>query len=158
MRDRKLEIIGLGVAVLFVLLAMWNYASSYAPSTPLQQPYQQNSDGNDLTRVDYGNQIVITTKYLNPEVESPNAVFYVAMDTHWGDLFEYDFMELARLEIGNKSFTPVNWTESPQSWGHHRKGLLEFSNEALREIENSGTFRLVITGIEKDRVFEWKLS
>jgi hypothetical protein len=111
----------------------------------------------EFKKVDYGERIVITAIYLNPTVESKNATFYIALDTHWGDLFEYDILNLSKIEVNGKVFTPVKWDESTQSWGHHRRGKLEFSSKALQEIENSNSFKLVITGIEKDRIFEWKL-
>jgi hypothetical protein len=114
-------------------------------------------DLEEFKKVDYGERIVVTAIYLNPKVKSKNATFYIALDTHWGDLFEYDILNLSKLEVNGKVFTPVKWSESSQSWGHHRRGELEFTSEALQEIKSSGSFKLVIAGIEKDRVFEWKL-
>lgn len=148
----KLELLGISIAIVFAML-IWNHTSFTE-----QETYQQNSNGEDLIRVNYGNQIVIAVKFLNPEVDSQNAIFYVAMDTHLSDLFRYNLTELARLDVDGRSFTPLNWTESSQSWSHHRRGVLEFSSEALKEIKNSRSFRLVIAGIERDRVFQWKLK
>jgi|Deesub1362A_J573_1020465.scaffolds.fasta_scaffold00059_81 hypothetical protein len=146
--------LGIGLGIVLLVLVVGNFAFSLFTG---QTYLESRNEREDLKKVDYGIRIVMTAAYLNPEMTSKNATFYIALDTHGGDLFEYDILTLSKLEVNGKTFTPVKWTESSRSWGHHRKGLLEFSTEALKEIESSGSFRLVISGIENDRIFEWRL-
>lgn len=109
-----------------------------------------------LTKVDPGKRIQITVTFLNPKVDVKEGVaFYVRLDTHGGDLFVYNITDLTSLEVDGKEFKPVRWVEDSNSWGHHRMGVLEFSDEALNVINSSTNFRIIIRGIEYTRVFEW---
>jgi hypothetical protein len=149
MRLNKVEMVGIGLAVVIAVFALWNFVGN----TKYDQQY--NSNRNQDVKVDYGERITVSVRYISPEENTQKPTFYIALDTHWGDLFEYDIQSLTTLEVNGKTYKAINWTESPQSWGHHRKGLLEFPESALEEVENAESFKLVIKGIEKDRVFEW---
>jgi hypothetical protein len=143
----RLELVGLGIASMLVIFALWNFLGGVGSANVNNGP---NTNAGDV-KVDSGS-ITVSVKYIGKEVG--RAAFYIALDTHRGDLFEYDLMELSELQVNGKSFKAVNWTESPQSWGHHRKGILEFPDSAKVEIENAKNFRLIVK-IGKDRIFEW---
>jgi|Deesub1362A_J573_1020465.scaffolds.fasta_scaffold00050_5 hypothetical protein len=118
----------------------------------------------DMTKISKGRGIQIIATYLNPKYEDqfPNSfAFYIQMNTHSGDLFIYDLLELSYLQDGEGNvYKPIRWTESDRSWGHHRSGVLEFQkideNGNLILSKKDKTFRLVIKGIEFDREFVWK--
>lgn len=143
----------LGTAGVFSLL---NQGPAKENSRPIVSS-KETTDPENFKKIDSGKGIAVTTVYLNPTVKSENAMFYIALDTHSGDLFSYEIPAISKLKVNGKVFTPVKWEESPSSWGHHRRGNLEFSSEALQEIENSDSFKLIINGIKYDRVFEWEI-
>ena len=112
----------------------------------------------DLVKVSYGESIQITAAFLNPKyLELKLTSFYLRLDTHSGDLYQYDLLNLTVLEVGGKRYSPVAWKEEDRSWGHHRMGIMEFPEEAIKDIKHFKTFRLVISGIEGTRVLEWKV-
>ncbi len=109
----------------------------------------------ELTKISQGN-IQVTAIFLNPKYpEFTKATFYIKLDTHSGDLYRYDIMNSVTLQVDGKTFKPVSWREDEKSWGHHRYGFMEFSEEALKEINSKMEFKLLIN-IDGERVLEWK--
>lgn len=109
-------------------------------------------------RVSYGESIQITAAFLNPKYpELKKTSFYLRLDTHSGDLYQYDLLNLTVLEVGDKRYSPLTWKEEGSSWGHHRMGVMEFPEEAIKYIKRFRTFKLVISGIEGTRVLEWRI-
>jgi len=109
----------------------------------------------ELTKVSVG-KIQITAVYLNPKYpELTNATFYIRLDTHSGDLYRFDLKNSVVLEVNGKVFKPLSWKEDKKSWQHHRYGLMEFSKEALKEINMKMEFKLKIN-IDGERVLQWK--
>jgi hypothetical protein len=147
----NLKIKALVVSVFIVLLiAAVLYYQSLANEEASERPFEE------LTRVDPGKKIQIAVTFLNPKVDvEKGAAFYVRLDTHGGDLFVYNLTDLTSLEVDGREFKPIRWVEDSNSWGHHRMGVLEFSDEALNAISSSRNFRIIIRGIEYTRVFEW---
>ncbi len=112
----------------------------------------------DLVKVSYGESIQITAAFLNPKYPDLKLTsFYLRLDTHSGDLYQYDLLNLTVLEVGGKRYSPLAWKEDSNSWGHHRMGVMEFPEEAIKDIKRFRTFKLVISGIEGTRILEWKV-
>ena len=142
--DRKL-LIALSLVVLGILAIS---ASFFGKSEEIREE--------DLIKVSYGN-VQVTAIYLNPKYpELKRPTFYLRLDTHSGDLYVYDIKNSTVLEVSGKKYRPVSWKEDEQSWGHHRMGVLEFPEEALKEIKEAREFRVVMK-IEGERVLEWRL-
>lgn len=83
--------------------------------------------------------------------------FVVTMDTHAGDLGQFNLMKTAALrdEKGNET-SPAAW-ESPSDGSHHRSGIMKFPKGAEKD---AGSLELVIRGVggAPERVLRWELG
>jgi hypothetical protein len=139
------------LAILLVALGIIAVAYGYVSK-------EEKLSDEDLVKVSYGESIQITAAFLNPKYpELKLTSFYLRLDTHSGDLYQYDLLNLTVLEVGGKRFSPLTWKEEGGSWGHHRMGVMEFPEEAMKDIKRLRTFRLVISGIEGTRILEWRV-
>ena len=83
------------------------------------------------------------------------AKFEIRMNTHSGDLSQ-DLLAVCTLkDSSGREYRPINWDGSPPG-GHHRSGVLEFSELA----EGAESITLVIREIANvpERVFNWSVE
>lgn len=80
-----------------------------------------------------------------------NGKFEIAIsaNTHSIDLAQFDLMQQAVLQYGNKEIKPIS---TPMLNGHHSSGVITF--DIKKEINN---FKIIINNIPnmEKRVFEW---
>ncbi len=108
------------------------------------------------------NQPIVASKYPTRVSESLVAIdltpqeykdgklnVKLGVNTHTGDLADYDLMQLTTLEVEGKLIKPSSATKLSS---HHVTGTLTF--EIDKEPQN---FKIIITGIPEisERVFEW---
>ena len=83
------------------------------------------------------------------------AKFEIRMNTHSGDLSQ-DLLAVCTLkDSSGREYLPINWDGSPPG-GHHRSGVLEFSELA----EGAESITLVIREVANvpERVFNWSVE
>jgi hypothetical protein len=83
------------------------------------------------------------------------AKFEIRMNTHSGDLSQ-DLIAVCLLkDSSGREYRPINWNGSPPG-GHHRSGVLEFSELA----EGAESITLVIREVANvpERVFNWSVE
>ena len=83
------------------------------------------------------------------------AKFEIRMNTHSGDLSQ-DLIAVCSLkDSSGREYRPTNWNGSPPG-GHHRSGVLEFSELA----EGAESITLVIREVANvpERVFNWSVE
>jgi hypothetical protein len=81
--------------------------------------------------------------------------FEIRMNTHSGDLSQ-DLIAVCLLkDSSGREYRPINWNGSPPG-GHHRSGVLEFSELA----EGAESITLVIREVANvpERVFNWSVE
>lgn len=83
------------------------------------------------------------------------AKFEIRMNTHSGDLSQ-DLIAVCSLkDSSGREYQPINWDGSPPG-GHHRSGVLEFSELT----EGAESITLVIREVANvpERVFNWTVE
>ncbi len=83
------------------------------------------------------------------------AKFEIRMNTHSGDLSQ-DLVAVCTLkDSSGREYRPINWDGSPPG-GHHRSGVLEFSELG----EGAQSITLVIREVANvpERVFNWTME
>ncbi len=83
------------------------------------------------------------------------AKFEIRMNTHSGDLSQ-DLVAVCTLkDSSGREYRPINWDGSPPG-GHHRSGVLEFSELG----EGAQSITLVIREVANvpERVFNWTVE
>jgi hypothetical protein len=108
--------------------------------------------------------VTIAITYLNPieKVEGDQLAFKVQMDTHSVNLDHYriDVLTILRDDKGNE-YEALGWV-SPRGRGHHRSGVVKFSNKNTfgRPIIDPQTkyIEVIIKGVNgiPQRVFKWE--
>ena len=81
--------------------------------------------------------------------------FEIRMNTHSGDLSQ-DLIAVCSLkDSSGREYRPINWEGSPPG-GHHRSGVLEFSELG----EGAESITLVIREVANvpERVFNWSIE
>jgi len=96
---------------------------------PTQAPAGQLTEA-DLTRTTSGAGITVAATFMNPlmkpEETAGKLVFKIALDTHAGDLMQYDLTKLAVLRTSKGAVVDKGFIWEPQSESsHHRLGLLK---------------------------------
>lgn len=83
------------------------------------------------------------------------AKFEIRMNTHSGDLSQNLLAVCTLKDSSGRDYRPINWDGSPPG-GHHRRGVLEFSELA----EGAESITLVIREIANvpERVFNWSVE
>ena len=83
------------------------------------------------------------------------AKFEIRMNTHSGDLSQNLVAVCTLKDSKGREYQPINWDGSPPG-GHHRSGVLEFSELA----EGAETITLVIREVANvpERVFNWTVE
>jgi hypothetical protein len=84
----------------------------------------------DLTRTSQAEGITVAVTFMNPllkpEESAGQLVFKIALDTHAGDLMQYDLTKLAVLRTSEGAVVDKGFIWEPQSESsHHRLGLLK---------------------------------
>jgi hypothetical protein len=118
----------------------------------------------NLTLTNGEGAVTIAITYLNPieKVEDDQLAFKVRMDTHSVNLGQYSMEELTVLrdDKGNE-YEALGWSK-PRGRGHHRSGVVKFSNKNTsgRPIIDSKTkyIEVIIKGVDgiPQRVFKWE--
>ena len=83
------------------------------------------------------------------------AKFEIRMNTHSGDLSQ-DLIAVCTLtDSSGREYRPINWDGSPPG-GHHRSGVLEFSDLG----EEAKSITLVIREVANvpERIFNWSIE
>lgn len=94
---------------------------------------------------------------------SPNLelLFFLALTTHSGDLTSYQFLENARLRIGDTEYRPSRWEFSVKD-AHHPQGVLVFPKwgEEGGPPVTARSMTLVLKGLggKAETVLTWKLQ
>lgn len=88
------------------------------------------SSETDLTRTTDEANITVKVTFMNPllkpEEIAGKLIFKIALDTHSGDLMQYDLTKLAMLHTSEGLVVEKGFTWEPQNEsGHHRLGLLK---------------------------------
>ena len=112
-----------------------------------QQITTSESQGNKLlTKSSQGTVSIDLTPH---KVSNGNLVVDIAVNTHSGDLSEFDLLQLVTLEFDGTTIKPKS---APQLQGHHSSGELVF--DVKEDISN---FKIIIKDIPdiEERVFEW---
>lgn len=83
----------------------------------------------ELTRTSSEAGITVAVTFLNPllppEETEGRIIFRVALDTHAGDLLQYDLTQLAVLRTGEGAVVEEGFVWEPEGEsGHHRRGRL----------------------------------
>lgn len=83
------------------------------------------------------------------------AKFEIRMNTHSGDLSQNLVAVCTLKDSKGREYQPINWDGSPPG-GHHRSGVLEFSELA----EGAESITLVIREVANvpERVFNWSVE
>ncbi len=108
--------------------------------------YQTKSNKKNSVRVD------VRPVQLLP---GKTAKFEIRMNSHSGDLSQ-DLIAVCSLkDSSGREYQPINWDGSPPG-GHHRSGVLEFSELA----EGAESITLVIREVANvpERVFNWTVE
>ena len=108
--------------------------------------YQTKSNKKNSVRVD------VRPVQLLP---GKTAKFEIRMNSHSGDLSQ-DLIAVCSLkDSSGREYQPTNWDGSPPG-GHHRSGVLEFSELA----EGAKSITLVIREVANvpERVFNWSVE
>ncbi len=105
--------------------AMMSQMAGRAPSAQTTAPSEA-----DLTRTSQGAGITVAVTFMNPLLKPEEAqgrlVFKVALDTHTGDLSQFDLTKLAVLRTSEGAVVDTGFTWEPESESsHHRMGLLK---------------------------------
>ena len=84
-----------------------------------------NGTENDLTKVNSAGTVEIKTTLLTEKSNRNELVFEVVMNTHSGNLLQYDFSQMANIRFNkeNANSGVFEWQSSNQD-SHHLKGLL----------------------------------
>lgn len=112
---------------------------------------------NDLTRTNEDGAVEVSVLYLNPlkTVENGVLVFEVKLNTHSVNLDQYQFAEIAYLQIdSNPPRESIGWFDA-KGRGHHLSGVLKFGGSFP---ESAKRMKLVIKGVDgvAERAFEWR--
>lgn len=116
------------------------------PLTANASAYQTKSDKKNSVRVD------VRPIQLLP---GKPAKFEIRLNTHSGDLSQ-DLVAVCTLtDNSGREYRPTNWDGSPPG-GHHRSGVLEFSELG----EGAESIKLVIREVANvpERVFNWPVE
>ncbi len=120
-----------------------------------------------LTRTTSGAGIEVSATYMNPLLEPEEAggklIFKVALNTHSGNLLQFDLTELAVLRTSEGFIIDEGFIwEALSESGHHRLGYLEV--EAVRDGRpligpETQYIELELKGIGiPSRTFKWELA
>lgn len=146
-------IIGFAMAIFFVIFV--SVIQTEAQSTEAS-----------LTKRNRGGAVTVDVVYMNPieKYQKGRLVFKIEMNTHSVDLNAYQIEKNSFLKNDNGEETMAIAWEQPSGDGHHRSGLLVFS-----DTHDSGAFvvtretrfiKLIIKGLAgiEERVFLWDLN
>lgn len=119
----------------------------------------------DLTRTTDDANITVKVTFMNPlmkpEETAGKLLFKMALDTHSGDLMQYDLTKLAMLHTSEGLMVDKGFTWEPQSEsGHHRLGLLKVNavvdgKPVITKETKSIELHLKDIGVPA-RVFKWE--
>lgn len=119
----------------------------------------------DLTRASKGAGVDVSVVFLNPlmkpnESEAKLLRFKIVLDTHAGDLMQYDLTKLAVLRTSARISVEEGFVWEPISEdSHHRTGVLKLANELNGKVlfdENTEYIELELQGIGiPSRIFKW---
>lgn len=123
-------------------------------------PSRPNVGGteNALTKENSEGTVEIKTTLLTENSNNNQLVFEVVMNTHSGDLLQYDFVELANIGFSKEtiSFGKFEWQPSNQD-SHHLKGNLIWKGQIDK---NYSFIDLNLKNIDQIpyRKFHWEKS
>jgi len=138
-------------------------ASHEHAATTSSKPTQALTEA-DLTRTSKGAGIDVNVVFMNPlmkpEESKDQLHFKIALDTHAGDLMQFDLTKLAilRTSAGVSIEEGFIWEPSSES-SHHRAGVLKLANEFDGKVlfdENTEFIELELKEIGiPSRIFKW---
>ena len=115
------------------------------------------------TQRNMGGDVTVEATLLDPKAIGEKLSFRVKLDTHTGSLDEYDLVKISSLRDDQGREFPAPTLEKPEGAGHHRSGMLTFSNQDQdgRPIVTHSTkyIELVIKDVAgvAERTFRWDL-
>lgn len=109
---------------------------------------------NVLSKIDSQGDVDVEVTFLPEKSNTETLLFEVLLNTHTGDLLQYEVDELAQISFGSE----INKTgrfewELSNDDSHHTVGLLKWTGE----VKSNSNIKLELNNIEKDvsRSFTW---
>lgn len=172
LKGLKIILLGVGVIVVgfssFFITSYFINGNDDKGATITNQVIQNNDNTpsrpnvrgteNVLTKENSEGTVEIKTTLLTEKSSNNQLVFEVVMNTHSGDLLQYDFAKLANIGFGketNKSGI-FEWQPSNQD-SHHLKGVLTWKGQIDK---NPSFIDLDLKTIDQipSRIFHWEKS
>jgi YVTN family beta-propeller protein len=160
--DRVTKKIKIGSEVHQIALIEAPAAHQHAVAVPTQ-PAKTFTEA-DLTRTSKAASIEVNVVFMNPLLKSDankdQLTFKIALDTHAGDLMQYDLTQLAvlRTSTGVNVDSGFIWEPGSES-SHHRSGVLKLTGDVTGKIllaESTEYLELELKGIGvPSRTFKW---
>ena len=146
-----------GVAILATAVGALLYLGyGVAPPASSTGTSVSESASSAASQTSEGGGVTVTVEWQG---RNAGPVFTVTMDTHSIDLDSYDLSKMVVLKADGREALPLKW-DAPKG-GHHRKGMLTFSDKALdgAPLIGPGTrnLELVIYDVAgiPERAFKW---
>lgn len=173
---KGLQIISLGIGVIVIGIASfyltnlfinWNKAEETSIAEQViktsgnasvtDRPNVSGTE-NDLSRMNSDGAVVIKTTLLTEKSSGNQIVFEVVLNTHSGNLLQYDFAKLANINFGNTNNNTgvFEWQPSNQD-SHHLQGLLTWKGE-IDKAYNAIELNLKDIDSIPSREFNWEKS
>lgn len=162
-----LMFIGGAITVLFI---GWFYINQLATpkllykekpggnSTVINEQKETNLEGqNVLSKIDSQGEVDVEVTFLPEKSNTDTLLFEILLNTHTGDLLQYEVDELAQISFGSDiNKTGIFEWELSNDDSHHTVGLLKWTGE----VESNSNIKLELKNIERDvsRSFIWNQS
>ncbi len=149
-----------------LLLLLIGVAISGCGSSETPSPTEPETSTQSLTQADGGEggvefqATVVTAQYMAERGHPPDHVgFGVRLDTHSGNLLDYDLVELSVLRDGSGRVAQALGWEPLSDDSHHRSGLLYFDGSASFTMAEAQYMELSLkdVGGVPERVLKWEL-
>lgn len=160
--ERVVKKIKVGTEIHQIALVGTQAAHEHSAAAPAQ-PARTVTEA-DLTRTSKAASIEVNVVFMNPLLKSDankdQLTFKIALDTHAGDLMQYDLIKLAvlRTSTGVAVDSGFVWEPGSES-SHHRSGTLKLAGDVTGKIilsESTEYLELELKGIGvPSRTFRW---
>lgn len=137
LKKNKISLIGLLILVII---------ASGCATQNIDETTLEHSKLNFETKI---SESEVTIELTPKEFENGKLYVDIGVNTHSGNLADYDLNALTTLEFEGKSIKP---SSAPKLSGHHNSGTLVF--DIGKELDN---FKIVVINLPEiqERIFEW---